>query len=145
MNWGIAGDRRGAALVMALAASALVGSLALLALGAAVVHSRLVSDTRWQVEAALVASSALANERLSRRALLDTMADGASWTAPQVVRPDGWSWRADAVRRGATIRLAVTVKRLAADGSLFAARRASLLLARSPADTVRVLARRARF
>lgn len=130
---------------MALAASLLVGSLALLALRAAVVHARLASDTRWQVEATLIASSALASERLSRRALLDTMPDGAMWTAPLVARPDGWTWAAEAVRRGAMIQLTVTARRLAADGTLFAARRASLLLTHNPADTVRVLARRARF
>lgn len=138
-------DRSGAALVMALAASILVGSLVPLALRAAIVHARLVSDTRWQVEAALMASSALASERLSRRALLDTIADGATWTAPVEVRPDGWTWATEATRIGATIRLVVSVNRLAADGTPFAARRTSLLLAHNPADTVRVLARRARF
>ena len=130
---------------MVLAASLLVGSLALLALRAAVIHARLVSDSRWHIEATLIASSALANVRLERHGVFDTLSDGATWTAPASARPNGWSWRAEASRRGPVIRLTVTVDRLAADGSLFAARRASLLLARDPADTVRVLARRARF
>ena len=48
-------------------------------------------------------------------------------------------------RSGALIRLTVTAVRRATDGTPYAARRASLLLSRDPADTVRVLARRARF
>ena len=137
--------RRGVALVMVLAASLLVSSLALLALRSAVSHARLVADARWRIEATLIASAALADTRVAHRGELDTISDGASWTTPAVVRPDGWSWRAEAARQGVVIRLAVTVGRLAADGTRFAGRHASLLLVRDLADTVRVLARQARF
>jgi len=138
-------NRRGASLVIVLAASLLVGSLALVALRAAVVHARAAADARWHTEATLVAATALADMRVVQRGVFDTLTDGATWAAPDVVRPDGWSWRSVAVRRGPIIQLTVTARRLAADGTLFAAHRASLLLVRNPADTVRVLARRARF
>ena len=138
-------DRRGVALVLVLAASVLVGSLTLVALHAVAIRVRLVSDARWRIEGALIASSALAQTRLAHRADLDTLADGAALTFPTVARPDGWSWYAGAARRGAVIRITVVATRRATDGNAFAAHRTSLLLTRDPADTVRVLAQRARF
>lgn len=137
--------RRGAALVMALAALVLLGSLGLVATECALVRGRLAADTRWRTEGEMVAASALASARVAHRADLDTLSDGAVIRFPAVARGDGWSWTVAAGRGGALLRLVVTATRRAADGTPYAARRASLLLARDPADTVRVLARRARF
>jgi hypothetical protein len=141
----LADPRRGASLVVVLAASLLAGSLVLVALRSAVVHARVVADARWHTEAILVASAALAEVRVADRTVFDTLPDGTTWTKPDVDRPDGWSWHVEANRHGAIVQLTVAVRRLAADGTVFAARRASLLLVRNPADTVRVLGRRARF
>ena len=137
--------RRGVALVMVLATTVLVGSLTLLALHAAVIHARLTADARWRIEGTLIASSALAATRVAHRSELDTLSDGAALSLPMVLRSDGWSWVAEANRVGAVIWLSVVASRPAADGTTYAARHASLLLVRDPADTVRVLARGARF
>jgi Tfp pilus assembly protein PilV len=138
-------DTRGVALVLVLAATLLVGSLALLALHSTVIRVRLTSDTRWRVEGQLVAASALAATRIAHRADLDTLADGATATFATITRPDRWSWHAEASRAGALIRMTAFARYRASDGSIYAARRISLMLARDPADTVRVLAQRARF
>jgi hypothetical protein len=138
-------DRRGVALVMALVATMLVGSLTLLALHMAMIRVRLASDARWRVEGQLVASTALAEVRIAHRADLDTLADGATLAFPAIVRPDAWSWYAEVSRVGALIEIVAFARYSASDGSVYAARRASLMLARDPADTVRVLAQRARF
>jgi hypothetical protein len=138
-------DRRGVAFVMVLAATVLIGSLTLVALQGALVRSRLVSDARWRAEGAAVVATALATARVAHRADLDTLSDGAVLSLIATTRSDGWSWSASALRSGALIQLSATALRSAADGSIHAARRASLLLSRDPADTVRVLAQRARF
>jgi hypothetical protein len=137
--------RRGVALVMALAAIVLLGSLGLVATQCVLVRGRLAADARWRTEGEVVAASALASVRVAHRADLDTLSDGAALLFPGVTRADGWSWSAAASRSGPLIRLTVAAIRRAADGTPYAARRASLLLSRDPADTVRVLARRARF
>jgi hypothetical protein len=138
-------DRRGLALVMVLAATVLVGSLALLALHMALIRVDLVSDARWRIEGELVASTALAATRIGRRADLDTLSDGATMILPATDRSDGWSWHAEVSRTGALIRVVALARYRASDGTIRAARRASLMLARDSADTVRVLAQRARF
>ncbi len=141
-----AGDtRRGVALLMVLAAMALLGSLTLLALHAALIRVRLAADARWRIEGALVASTALAATRIGNRAELDTLADGTTMVLPTIARPDGWSWHAEVGRAGPLIRIVVFAQMRASDGGSWAARRASLMLARDPADTVRVLGSRARF
>jgi len=137
--------RRGVALVLVLAATMLLGSLTLLALHAAVIRVRLAADARWRMEGELVASTALAATRIGHAADLDTLADGGTMVLPTTERPDGWSWHAEAARAGSLIRIVVFARRRASDGSSWAARRASLMLARDPADTVRVLGSRARF
>jgi type II secretory pathway component PulK len=136
---------RGVALVMALVVAVLIESLTLLALHAAIIHVRLVADERQRIEGQLVVSTALANARVAYRADLDTMSDGGVLDPPAVTRVDGWSWRAQATRAGAVIRLVAVAERRSADGTVFAAHRASLLLARDSADTVRVLGHRPRF
>jgi hypothetical protein len=138
-------DRRGVALVMTLAAAVLVGSLTLVALHAAVIRTRLVGDGRRAVEGIVVASTALAAVRVGHQRDLDTLSDGATFDLPPALRPDGWSWSAHAVRVGVMLRLNVAVRFRASDGSTHASHAASLLLTRNPADTVRVLARWARF
>ena len=138
-------DARGVALPMVLVLAVLVESLTLVALAAAMIRVRLVADERWRVEGQLVAASGLAESRVTRRADLDSLADGAALSWPAVERPDGWTWRAGAVRTGAVIRLTVAAERRSAAGVVIAAHGASLLLARTAADTVRVLARRPRF
>lgn len=138
-------ERRGVALVLVLAAMTVVGSLALLALHLAVIRVRLTSDARWSIEGQLVAASALAATRISHRSDLDSLPDGATLILPTTARSDGWSWHAEVSRAGALIRITALARYRASDGNLFAARRASLMLARDPADTVRVLAQRARF
>jgi 4-hydroxy-3-methylbut-2-en-1-yl diphosphate synthase IspG/GcpE len=130
---------------MVLAAAVLAGSLALLALHSAVIRVRLVADARWRVEGALVASSALATVRVAHRPELEALGDGATLAIPSVVRSDGWSWSSTAVRTGSLLRVGVTATRHASDGTVYAAHAASLLLVHDPADTVRVLASRARF
>jgi hypothetical protein len=142
---GVREECRGVALVMVLAATVLVGSLTLVALQGALVQSRLVSDARWRAEGAAVVATALATVRVAQRADLDTLSDGAVLSVTAVTRADGWTWSASALRSGAVIRVSASALRHAADGSIYAARRASLLLSRNPADTVRVLAQRARF
>jgi hypothetical protein len=142
---GLQDKRRGVALVMVLAATVLVGSLALLALHLAVVRARLTSDARWRIEGQLVAYTALAATRVAHRTDLDTLADGAGLTLPTTVRSDGWSWHSEVSRAGALIHITALARYRGSDGSTYAAWRASLMLARDPADTVRVLARRARF
>ena len=137
--------RQGAALIMVLAVLVLVGSLTLVTLRVALIRSRLVADTRWRVEGQLIAATALAATRLAHRAELDTISDGAVLAFPPGVRPDGWTWQAEARRTGVLIRIITFARHTAGDGTIHAARRASLMLARDPADTVRVLARRARF
>jgi hypothetical protein len=136
---------RGVALVMVLVAAVLIESLTLLALHAAIIHVRLVADERGRVEGQLVASTALATARVAYRADLDTLGDGDVIRWPAVWRSDGWSWHVEAARTGVLIRLIAVAERRSADGRVFAARRASLLLARNTADTVRVLGRRPRF
>jgi hypothetical protein len=130
---------------MVLVAALLVESLTLVALRAAIVQVRLAADARARVEGQLVVSSTLATARAAYRADLDTLADGGVVHWPAVLRPDGWSWHAEAVRTGSLIRLVAMAERRSSDGAVFAARRASLLLARDTADTVRVLGRRPRF
>jgi Tfp pilus assembly protein PilV len=137
--------RRGVALVLVLAATVLLGSLTLLALHAAVIRVRLAADARWRIEGELVASTALAATRIGHRADLDTLTDGATMVLATIERPDGWSWHAEVARAGALIRIVAFARLRASDGSSWAARRASLMLARNPADTVRVLGSRARF
>jgi hypothetical protein len=142
---GVHENCRGVALMMVLAATVLIGSLTLVALQAALVESRLVSDAHWRTEGAAVVATGLATVRVAHRADLDTLSDGAALSVAAVTRADAWTWSASAERSGAVIRLSVSALRRATDGSIYAARRASLLLSRNPADTVRVLARRARF
>ena len=137
--------RRGVALVMVLAATLLAGSLALLALQLAAIRGRLTSDARWRIEGQLVAASALAAIRVAHRTDLDTLSDGAAMTFATIVRSDRWTWHADARRTGPLIQITVFARYPASDGSTIAARRASLMLAHDPADTVRVLGQRARF
>jgi hypothetical protein len=136
---------RGVALVMVLVVAVLIESLTLLALHAAIIHVRLVADERARVEGQLVVATALATARVVHRADLDTLGDGTVLDLPTVARADGWSWRARAIRVGAVIRLVALAERRSADGTVFAAHRASLLLARDSADTVRVLGHRPRF
>jgi hypothetical protein len=133
------------ALVMVLAAAVLMESLTLLALRAAIIHVRLVADERGRVEGQLVAATALATARIVHRADLVALGDGDVVRWPAVRRSDGWSWHAEAVRTGSLIRLVAIAERRSSDGTVFAAHRASLLLARDTADTVRVLGRRPRF
>lgn len=140
-----AGTTRGIALSMVLVAALLVESLTLVALRAAIVQVRLAADGRARVEGQLVVSSALATARAAWRADLDTLGDGGVMHWSAVRRSDGWSWHAEAVRIGSLIRLVAMAERRSSDGAVFAARRASLLLARDTADTVRVLGRRPRF
>ena len=137
--------RRGAALVMVLAATALLGSLAAMALHLALIRARLAADARWRTEAQLVAASALAGVRVGRRADLDSLGDGGVVFLAGSTRPDGWSWQAELSRSGALLRIVALARHAASDGSIWSARRASLMLARDPADTVRVLGTRARF
>jgi hypothetical protein len=136
---------RGIALPMVLVASLLVESLTLVALRAAIVQVRLAADERARIEGQLIVSSALATARAAYRADLDSLADGSVVNWPVTWRADGWSWHAEAVRTGSLIRLVAMALHRSADGAVFAAHRASLLLARDTADTVRVLGRRSRF
>jgi hypothetical protein len=137
--------RHGVALPMVLFAAVLVESLMLVALRAASIQVRLVADERARIEGQLVVSSALAVARTVHRVDLDTLSDGGVIGWPAVSRAGDWSWQAAAVRNGPLIRLIAVAQRRSADGGVFAERRASLLLARDSADTVRVLGRRPRF
>jgi len=130
---------------MVLVAAVIAGSLALVALQAAAIRARLVSDARWQIEGVVVAESALAAARVAHRADLDTLSDGGVLMIPANPRSDGWLWTATATRSGALIRLVVQATRRGSDSVIIASRRASLLLARDAADTVRVLGSRPRF
>lgn len=137
--------RCGVALPMVLVAAVLMESLLLVALRAAMIQVRLAADERGRIEGQLVVSTALAIARTVHRADLDSLADGGVIGWPAVLRPDGWSWQAQAVRHGSLLRLIAVAQRRSADGGVFAERQSSLLLARDSADTVRVLGRRSRF
>ena len=137
--------RDGFALLMVIATSALVFGLMAVALAAAQVRSRLLGDARWRIEGQLVASSALAALRVEQAAVWDTLSDGAVAHFAVVTRADSWTWQGSAMRSGALVRLVVVAERRSPSGWLIAARRASLLLARESADTVRVIRQRARF
>jgi Tfp pilus assembly protein PilV len=137
--------RRGAALLLVLIALFLMSSLSIVALTACNARLRLAADNRWATEAQLIADGALASISVERAADLAGLADHAAISFPRVVRGDGWSYLAVGARRGTLITLSATAERRAADGSLVATRRASLLLVRRAADTVRVLGRMARF
>jgi len=138
-------DRRGVAVILSLVAIALVESLIVVMLTAVVIRTRLAGDARWATEGSLVADAALATARVSARAILDTLGDGATAILAAADRGDGWIWSAEATRRGEVIRLTARAERRDASGALVAERRASLLLVRQGADTVRVLVDRPRF
>lgn len=137
--------RRGLSLVMALVALVLVGWFGAITMAACAVRIRAAADARWRTEGELVVATALASTRVAHRPDLDTLHDGGTITFPAVTRLDDWRWQVQAVRTGALIRLIAQAQRHAADGTLIAARRASLLLVRDSADTVRVLGDHPRF
>ncbi len=137
--------RRGVALVMALVALAVTLGLAAAALAAARARVNLSAADRWATESRLVVASELAEWSTAGRDRLDSLADGETRTIAAATRPDGWEYVVTASRRAALVRLVAEVRRRDAAGRRFAARRATLLLARGPADTVRVLRHHARF
>ncbi len=130
---------------MALVALVLAGWFGAITMAACAVRVRAASDARWRTEGELVVASALASTRVAHRPDLDTLHDSTSITFPAVTGPDNWQWQTQAVRAGALIRLTALAQRHGADGALLAARRASLLLLRDSADTVRVLGDHPRF
>jgi hypothetical protein len=132
-------------LVMALVALVLVGWFGTITMAACAVRIRAAGDARWRSEGELVVATALASTRVAHRPDLDTLHDGSVITFAAVARLDNWRWQTQAVRTGALIRLIALAQRHAADGTLIAARRASLLLLRDSADTVRVLGDHPRF
>lgn len=138
-------DRRGVAMVMALLANVLVLSFAVLALQAVTSRVRFTADARWRTEGWLVAASGLASVRVAAHGLLDTLSDGTVAQFAPVARGDGWWWNGRAERRGALVRVVVTAYRRGADGAVVAARQATLILARDPADTLRVIGWLPRF
>jgi hypothetical protein len=138
-------DRHGVALLMALVAVVLVEAGAAMAVSAAMARIRLGTDERRAVEARLVVASALADGRVVAVDTLGKLADGETRSVVSETRPDGWRVTVLATRSGAVIRLSARVDRLDAAGRRVAARRATLLLVRVAADTVRVLQRHPRF
>ena len=129
---------------MMLALLLLLQGLGALAVIATITRVRLAGDERLATEGWLVAASALAEVRISRRAEIGGLADGQRLAVDWTLRPDGWRWRADMVRTGVLIRLVATAERRGPGGALRAGRRLTLLLSRTPSDTVRVLEHRAR-
>jgi hypothetical protein len=138
-------DRRGAALLLVLIVLFLVSSCSIVALAACNARLRLAADNRWATEAQLIADGALASTSVGHAADLAALADHSAISFPRVVRSDGWSYQVVGSRTGTLITLSATAERRAADGSLIGMRRASLLLVRRAADTVRVLGRMPRF
>ncbi|HEY3933612.1 MAG TPA: hypothetical protein VGL65_03260 [Gemmatimonadales bacterium] len=137
--------RSGAALVVVLFAFFLISSLSLVALAACAARIRLAADNRWATEAELVVDGALASTRVAQSDDLAALLDGASISFPAVTRGDGWWYRVQGSRSGVLVTLQGLAERRAANGSLIATRRASLMLVRRGADTLRVLGSRPRF
>lgn len=138
-------SRHGVSLAMMLALLLLLQGLCALAVIATVARVRLAGDERLATEGWLVAASALAEVRVSRQAEIGGLADGQRLAWDWTVRSDGWRWRADVVRTGALVRLVATAERRDPGGALRASRRLTLLLSRTPSDTVQVLDHRARM
>ncbi|HEY4319659.1 MAG TPA: hypothetical protein VGM77_00665 [Gemmatimonadales bacterium] len=137
-------NRRGTALLLVLAAVLVVASLATVTLQFAAVRTRLIAEARWEQEGWLVASSALAQARVSNSATLSALGESDTVTLIQGTRPDGWQIAVQARRHGIAIALVATALRRDGAGRPFAAHRAGLLLLRSGADTVRVSAQHPR-
>jgi len=136
---------RGTALVLALTALVVVGSLAAAGLAAATARIRLAAADRWSGESRLVVASVLANASVLARPALAALADGETRSVAAGTRSDGWAFDVEASRSGSLIRLVARVRLPDAAGRPVAARRATLLLVRGPSDTVRVLRHHARF
>ncbi len=137
--------RRGVSLAMMLVLLLLLQGLGALAVIATIARIRLAGDDRLASEGWLVAASALAEVRVSHQGDFAALADGQRLAYDWTVRADGWRWRADLVRTGALVRLVATAERRGPGGALRASRRVTLLLSRTPSDTVRVLDHRARM
>jgi hypothetical protein len=130
---------------MVLVLVLLLEGLCALAAISTLARVRLASDERLEVEGWLVAASALAEARVTHEADLRALIDGQRLAFGWTVGGNGWRWRADVTRTGALVRLVVTAEQRGAGGGLRAGRRFTLLLHRSPSDTVQVLAHRARM
>lgn len=133
------------ALAWALLVVLVVESLAAVALAAAAARTRLVADRRWAFEAEAALETAMATARVTHDSALAALPPGGSQAlAPPVVA--GWEVAVVAGREatGSVVHLGVAVRRRDAGGRLVSARRGTLLLVASAADTAIVLDSRPR-
>lgn len=137
--------RRGAALLFALWVVILLEGLAALTLGAVVGRLRLVSAARDAVEGRAVATHALAEARITREASYLALVTGDSLAFSVSSPLPAWSVRVTGWRINELLRLRAVATRRAADGTLIAAREATLILGYRGADTLQVIRDRPRW
>lgn len=142
---GAVSRRRGAALVLALAAMVLLQGISALLLAAVTARLRLAADQRLALEGGMAVTATLAEARVTDAVALASLADGDGWSGPWRDRGGGWRGRVVAVRRGVLLRLDGRAERRDGAGGLRGAARATLLLRRGDADTVRMVGHRPRF
>ncbi len=130
---------------MALVLVILLESLAALTLAAATSRLQLVAANRDGMEGRAVVTHALAAYRVDADAALRVLADGDSLTAWGATPVPAWQVLLHAHRRGALLSITAEAVRRGAEGRRVAARRATLLLAYHPADTLRVIRYRPRW
>jgi hypothetical protein len=130
---------------MALVVVILLEGLAALTLGAATSRLQLVDANRDALEGRAVVVHALATYRVHGDAALRMLGDGDSLTTPGSAPLPGWQVVLRAHRRGNLITLAGEGVRRDPQGRRRASRRATLLLAYHPADTLRVISTQPRW
>lgn len=135
----VGAGRRGVALLMVLCLLVVLEGFGALALLAALQWRAQVSANRVATEGVLLTASALAELRVGHGPELSSIADGAEEGLGCSLGPGGWEWCGRLGRRGSLLTLAVRADLHGPDGTLIGARSATLLLARFPSDTVRVL------
>jgi len=131
----------------ALAVVVLLEGLAAAGLVAAAARLRVTADHRLAIEAELAAESALALVRVSQGAAIAGIPPGTvALPLPAPALPD-WDVTIQADREGgdAPVRLTAEVRRASPEGAPRAARRATLLLTITAADTAIVLPSRERL
>jgi hypothetical protein len=139
------GSRQGAALLMALVVVILLEGLAALTLAAATSRVHLVAANRDALEGRAVVGHALAAYRIDGDPALHALVDGESLVAAGQSPLPAWQVVMRARRRGGLIVLSAEAVHRDAGGRRRASRRATLLLAYHPADTLQVISTRPRW
>ena len=136
---------RGAALPLALVAVLVMQGLIAVAMVATITDVRLAADTRLGIEGEVIVASALADARVGRAAALQALVPGDVIAWGLTGGGSGWRTRADAERTGPLVLLRARAEFVAPNGTVRAARDATLVLGYNAADTLLVLRGRSRF